>query len=347
MIQFSRHQIYELSKTLGLKCLGIKFQSCIKGGGEHYYPLLQYTIHSHKIFVMSSAKHWCFTCNNYTDADLLRLRSVYAEGKVVFLVWSQEVAPETGTPHLQGYVALKKQTRLAATKKILGIAAHLIVCKGSPQENYTYCTKGGVGIEEFGTLPVHEKGKRSDLSDFQDAVKSGILDKKRLREEFPDVCAKYPRYVMDYVGDHTPRPEVEPQPLYEWQQDLYDYLKLPPSDREIIFVVDKTGNRGKTWFAKYYCQLHENAQFMEPSKKADMAMALQDDLRVLFVNVTRQQQDHFQYSFFEALKDGMVFSPKYESRMRYFKPVHIVVMMNQEPDMKLLSADRYKLVELN
>lgn len=295
---------------------------------------------------MASAKHWCFTCNNYTDESLEQLRSVHAKGKTAFLVWSQEVAPETGTPHLQGYVAFTKQTRLEAAKKLLGIAAHFIVCKGSPQENYNYCTKGGVGIEEFGTLPL-VRGNRSDLSAFQDAVKSGILDKKRLREDFADVCAKYPRYVIDYVGDHTPRPEVEPQPLYEWQQDLYDYLKLPPSDREIIFIVDKTGNRGKTWFAKYYCQLHDNAQFMEPSKKADMAMALQDDLRVLFVNVTRQQQDHFQYSFFEALKDGMVFSPKYESRMRYFKPVHVVVMMNQDPDMKLLSADRYKLVELN
>jgi hypothetical protein len=62
--------------------------------------------------------------------------------------------------------------------------------------------------------------------------------------------------------------------------------------------------------------------------------------------VTRQQQEHFQYSFFEALKDGMVFSPKYESRMRYFKPVHIVVMMNREPDSTLLSIDRYKLVVL-
>jgi len=345
MIQFSRHQIYELSKTLGLILLASNLSRVSKKRGA-LLPPLQYTIHSHKISVMSSAKHWCFTCNNYTDADLLRLRSVFAQGKVIFLVWSQEVAPETGTPHLQGYVAFKKQTRLAAAKEVLGVAAHLIVCKGSPQDNYTYCTKGGVGIEEFGTLPA-KKASRSDLSDFMDAVKSGVLDKKRLREEFPDVCSKYPRFVVDYVGDHTPRPEVEVFPLYEWQQDLYDYLKLPPSDREIIFIVDKTGNRGKTWFAKYYCQLHENAQFMEPSKKADMAMALQDTLRVLFVNVTRQQQDHFQYSFFESLKDGMVFSPKYESRMRYFKPVHIVVMMNQEPDMKLLSADRYKLVELN
>ncbi len=86
---------------------------------------------------------------------------------------------------------------------------------------------------------------------------------------------------------------------------------------------------------------------MEPGKKADMAYALSTDVRILFVNVTRQQVEHIQYSFLESVKDGLVFSPKYESGMKYLKPMHVVVLMNQLPDMTLLSDDRYVIVDLD
>jgi len=80
-----------------------------------------------------------------------------------------------------------------------------------------------------------------------------------------------------------------------------------------------------------------------------MAYALQDTLRVLFLNVTRsvdESQLNYLYSFLESVKDGMVFSPKYESRMKYYGKVHVVVMMNQWPNEALLSADRPLLIVL-
>jgi hypothetical protein len=178
------------------------------------------------------ARHYCFTINNFTNDDLIRLRALHPEGKVKYLVFSQEVG-ESGTAHLQGYVALVKQTVFSTVKTLIGDRAHLEVCKGNPQQNKDYCTKGGVGIEEFGELPVQKKGTRSDLIEFQNSVKAGLFDKKRLREEHPEVCAKYHRYVMDYISDHAPRPAVTAFALYEWQQDLYDHLKRPPDDREI------------------------------------------------------------------------------------------------------------------
>jgi hypothetical protein len=53
------------------------------------------------------------------------------------------------------------------------------------------------------------------------------------------------------------------------------------------------------------------------------------------------------YSFLEAVKDGVVQSPKYESRVRYFNKVHVVVLMNQMPEMSELSEDRYDIVPLD
>ena len=113
--------------------------------------------------------------------------------------------------------------------------------------------------------------------------------------------------------------------------------------------MDEKGNQGKTWFAKDYCKRNVDAQYMEPAKKADMAYALQDDLRVLFINVTRSacgEKGDYIYSFIESVKDGMVFSPKYESRTKFLGKVHVVMMMNEYPNMQLLSEDRYRLITL-
>lgn len=79
-------------------------------------------------------------------------------------------------------------------------------------------------------------------------------------------------------------------------------------------------------------------------KHADMAYALPNVLRVLFLDCTRQQVEFLPYSFIESLKDGVVFSPKYESRVKHYGPVHVVVMMNQNPDMDKLSEDRYRII---
>lgn len=47
-------------------------------------------------------RRWRFTLNNYTEAELVRIRA-YPE----FIRWigfGFEVAPTTGTPHLQGFL---------------------------------------------------------------------------------------------------------------------------------------------------------------------------------------------------------------------------------------------------
>jgi len=285
---------------------------------------------------MSIAKNWCFTLNNYSDDNISTLDSFPCS----YIIYGKEIG-ESGTPHLQGYVQMEKKIRLTGLTKLL--QAHWSIAKGSPEQNVAYCSKDG---DVYTRGSIAKKGERSDLEAFKDAVKDGMVSLKRAREEHSEIVARYPRFANEYIRDHVPMATQQLHPLRDWQAALNQKLNLPPSDRIIHFVVDTVGNTGKTWFAKYYSQLHDDVQILESAKKADMAHAINTSTRVLFVNVTRQQQDHFQYSFFEALKDGMVFSPKYESRMRYFKPVHIVVLMNQDPDMKLLSADRYKIVEL-
>lgn len=287
--------------------------------------------------------HWCFTLNNYDETELDSIRQSLSKEEIRYAIFGKEVG-ENGTPHLQGYVSFKTRKRLKPVKKVVGERAHVEVAKGNERQNRTYCSKADPEPEEFG-IPSHP-GKRNDLEDFKNSVKSGVLDLKRLREDHSEIVAKYPRFVGDYIRDQIPDPKIPDHPLNDWQQELYQKLIHEPDDREVIFVVDPVGNKGKSWFAKYYCGKHDNAFLMRPGKHADMAYQLPPTLRVLFLDCTRKQVEYMPYTFMEELKDVYVSCTKYESCVKKYEKIHVVVLMNQSPDVTALSEDRYSYMHL-
>lgn len=291
---------------------------------------------------MSRARHWCFTLNNYQAADIERLTRLQPD--IDYLIFGKEVAA-TGTPHLQGFVSFKTRVRRATAIERIG-QAHLTVTRNVDQA-IEYCKKEG-DVTEIGTRPKgNGSGRRSDLDDFKAAVVAGEYRISVLRALFSDVVAKYPRFVSDFIQDSIPKRAVDPHPLRDWQQVLNRDLLLEPDRRKIIFIVDYTGNTGKSWFCHYYCGLHDNAQVILPGKKADMAFILDPLIRVLFIDAPRSKQgEYLQYDFLEDVKNGYVFSPKYESRMKTMDKVHVVVMMNEQPDPLKLSRDRYDIREV-
>jgi Putative viral replication protein len=287
------------------------------------------------------AKHWCFTLNNYTPADLDRLSSI-GEEIVSYLVYGKEVGA-SGTPHLQGTVCFLSRKRLTQVIAIIG-QAHCSVTRFLSQ-SIEYCKKDG-DFFEIGN-PPKGSGERSDLEDFKASVKEGVTDLEELRELHSSVCATYPRFVKEYINDKKEKFTVENHELRPWQSTLNSRLLRTPDKREIIFVIDLTGNKGKSWFARHYCDLHNNAQIIVPGKKADMSYVVRDDCRVFFLDCPRSKQgDFIQYDFLEELKNGYIFSPKYESTLKKFKTPHVVVLMNEHPDMSKLSEDRYSIVNL-
>lgn len=299
---------------------------------------------------MSRARRWCYTLNNYSPSDEVLFISL---SPVQYHVFGKETG-DSGTPHLQGFVIFSKPYRLGGVKKIHP-TAHWEITKGTSLQASHYCKKGsGIpenpidpDVFEFGTIV--ERGTRSDLDAFKTVVKAGEYNLKRLREEFTEVVAKFPRFVHDYIKDQQPEPVVPEHELRSWQIELDSLLAHPPDDRKVIFVVDYVGNKGKTWFAKRYCEIHPDGQLLEPAKKSDMAHALQPQLRVLFINVTRQSDSknlEYLYSFIESVKDGCVFSGKYESSMKKYVNIHVVVLMNFDPNMDLLSQDRYHVMTI-
>lgn len=289
----------------------------------------------------SAVTNWTFTINNPHpyDEDVVK---AWHPKVAKYIIFGREVG-EKGTPHLQGYLQLKKRKRLTAMKK-LHKEAHWEVAIGNAEQNRDYCSKDG-DYTELGSVVC--AGARSDIEAFKDAVKGGMISLRQLREEHSSVFARHPRFVREYVQDHLPEPPLPGHSLNEWQEKLNQLLIQEPDERTIIFVVDPKGNKGKTWFAKYYCSLHpENSQILEFGKKPDMAYALEPHIRHLFMNCSRQQVEFLNYSFLESVKDGMVFSSKYESQLKKLGNCHVVVLMNMQPDMHALSEDRYHILNI-
>lgn len=289
--------------------------------------------------------------NNYTPGDVDRLLSQTPDGRsqlegVEYLIFGREVGA-SGTPHLQGTVCFTSRKRLQQVISVIG-QAHCSTTRSLPQ-SIEYCKKDG-DFSAVGLPPMdhYKSGERSDLESFKEDVKNGTTTMKELRELHSEVCARYPRFVKEYVEDMKEQARVPAHPLRDWQEALNGRLILPPDPREIIFVIDLAGNKGKSWFARHYCDLHDNAQIIVPGKKADMTYVMDESCRVFFLDCPRSKQgDFIQYDFLEELKNGYVFSPKYESRIKKLDPPHVVVLMNERPDMTKLSVDRYSITVLN
>lgn len=90
---------------------------------------------------MSAAKNWVFTINNWVEDDKLKLEMMYEHGHFNYLIYGNEIG-EQGTPHLQGYVQLKKKMRLAQVKKFISPRAHLEISRGSPERAAEYVING-------------------------------------------------------------------------------------------------------------------------------------------------------------------------------------------------------------
>lgn len=89
----------------------------------------------------------------------------------------------------------------------------------------------------------------------------------------------------------------------------------------------------------------DKTQVLSIGKRDDIAHVIDVSKSVFFFNVPRGGMEFFQYTILEQLKDRMVFSPKYNSKMKFLhKTPHVLVFCNEEPDLTKMSEDRYHIV---
>lgn len=89
---------------------------------------------------MSRSQTFVFTLPNYTPEEETALQKF--SSPIIFLCYGREIAPSTGTPHLQGFLALNNRIRKTTVKKLLNNKRiHLESCIGDFYQNIKYCTK--------------------------------------------------------------------------------------------------------------------------------------------------------------------------------------------------------------
>lgn len=101
---------------------------------------------------------------------------------------------------------------------------------------------------------------------------------------------------------------------------------------------------GKTWLARYLVAT-EAAAYFQSGKKADIAKAYNSEPLVVF-DYTRSSEEYISYTVLESLKNGLLFSAKYESVTKKFRPAKIICFANFEPKWDAMSADRWDVREI-
>lgn len=304
-----------------------------------------------------------FTLNNFTPEESLQLNqsltSLMSSRRLVYAIIGQEVG-QSGTPHLQGFIHLapsfmKVVSGTVSTWKstIPSLArAHLESAYGSDLESQKYCSKDGTYVE-YGEPDTDQRDVWTKIIEATSLREIGELDAMFLAKSYSQAKA----LVRD--NKRRKRIPVSVPSLRLWQSQLLWRL-MNQSNRQILFVVDRIGNRGKSTFCQYLRATYgEEVFYTAGGKSEDIAHALAEQdlacfdscVKYMCIDLPRQVLPQFApWSIIEAVKNGMFFTGKYGSATHILdKPLKLVVFTNHDLDdcRGKLSADRWSVIDLD
>lgn len=167
-------------------------------------------------FIMPSpnVRRFCFTWNNYGNSAYTKCET-FINTYCKYGIVGEEIAPNTGTLHLQGFCNLHKPMRFNKIKKHLANTIHIEKANGSDTDNQKYCSKSGIYFEA-GT-PCGQ-GHRSDLQAVVETIARGNTKIQDLASLHPTTFIKYHRGIREYLRMAAPIPKREHKTIvhYFW-----------------------------------------------------------------------------------------------------------------------------------
>ena len=264
------------------------------------------------------AARWCFTWNNYPDDwnDVIASAVKGAKVKYPKICWigGLEVAPTTGTRHVQGYLefAPAGSTLRVRPMETLGLPKEIHwgdengkPCRGSRTHNVAYCTKTAGEIK--GTIPY----------------------------DAPLVLPTIYGWQLDAFKKATAPPDGRSIHWY-WESEggkgkstFVRYLCILSKTDESIrpLVVG-----GKAADMKHGVVSMKERTGLYPT--------------VILMDVPRSSIDYISYQGIEEVKNGVFFSQKYESAMVTMPYPNILVFANEEPCYGKMSQNRWRVNEI-
>lgn len=150
-------------------------------------------------------------------------------------------------------------------------------------------------------------------------------------------------YPAAYNGEDVAFIENSPRP---WQAAAMKMISNPPEGRLVLWFFDPTGRSGKTSLAKYLCYKGKAHHLgWDNEKDAAYARAKNRYKRVVIFQLVRTcpktTDINSLYSTIEKIKDGLIFSGKWESTDVITTSPHVFCFANTLPDPQKLSKDRW------
>lgn len=191
------------------------------------------------------------------------------------------------------------------------------------------------------------------------AVKSGIGGNPHIEK------CKHPKEAITYCSDPGKRhggiwnsPDIVirrvevPVINQRWQRLLDEYIStVEPDPRLINWVVDQVGGAGKTNMCKYL-RAKYGGIYITGGKGPDIKYAVSEFIKsngnpaIILFDFPRSTEGHISYQSIEEIRNGILFSTKYESTDVSFPPCHMFCFSNFYPDESKLSADRWNIIDL-
>jgi len=132
--------------------------------------------------------------------------------------------------------------------------------------------------------------------------------------------------------------------------ELIELIGTEPDDRKVHWYWSEAGAIGKSQFAKYLVARHD-CLFFEEGKKADIMHLIfeapEERLERIIIDVPRDNGNNVSYKAIESIKNGMIYSSKYEGGYKLFNSPHIIVFANEPPQEERLSSDRWVIKQID
>lgn len=135
---------------------------------------------------LNQSRNWCFT-----DFQFLNWKEIYNEYSDIirYVCFGKEIAPTTGTKHLQGWIQFTTKRTMGGVKRICkSKQLSLRPCYGDEYSNDVYCSKDGK-FTHFGKFLA--QGARTDLEMIRKLIADETPMKQIADDYFDTWCRNY------------------------------------------------------------------------------------------------------------------------------------------------------------
>lgn len=138
-----------------------------------------------------------------------------------------------------------------------------------------------------------------------------------------------------------------------WQLQILDIVNSEPDARTFHWFWESAGNVGKSFLSKYIYLIKRT--IIADGKKDNVFNQILTDIQshdddpnieVILLDIPRHNLEYVNYGMLEQIKNGLVYSGKYEGGVCLFDKVHLIIFANEYPKEYSVSTDRWNIVEI-